>query len=137
METITATRLLAEAGLTLFKAKRTVERAIETGRVYVRLPHVQKPADLMAKISATGLEARMLIRLQSDQISAQIKKLRAQLDLSQEQFALRYGFDVDALQNWEQGRREPPGSWLFAYLCAIAQDPEGTSRALEHNAPKA
>lgn len=106
------------------------------GRVYVRLPHVQKPEDLQKRLSGTGLEAAVLIRLRTEQISAQIKKVRAQLDLSQEQFALRYGFDVDALQNWEQGRREPPGPWLFAYLCAIAQDPEGTSRALEQGTPK-
>jgi putative transcriptional regulator len=39
-----------------------------------------------------------------------IKKIRAQFKLSQQQFAALLGVSVKTLQNWEQGRRKPAGA---------------------------
>lgn len=36
-----------------------------------------------------------------------VKAIRQQLNMSQSEFARRFGFSLDALQNWEQGRRFP------------------------------
>jgi putative transcriptional regulator len=38
-----------------------------------------------------------------------VRALRARLGLSQAQFARRFGFTVDAIQQYEQGRRRPSG----------------------------
>ncbi|HEX5998391.1 MAG TPA: helix-turn-helix domain-containing protein [Hyphomicrobiaceae bacterium] len=52
------------------------------------------------------------------------------LGLSQEQFARRFNLDLDALQNWEQGRRSPDRT-VLSYLRVIAAAPETAARAQE------
>ena len=47
-----------------------------------------------------------------------IKKLREDLGLSQSQFAEIYGFNIDTLQNWEQGRSRTP-EYVFNLLFQI------------------
>lgn len=36
-----------------------------------------------------------------------VRAIRAKLDLTQAQFAERFGFSVGAVRDWEQGRKEP------------------------------
>jgi len=55
--------------------------------------------------------------------------IRKQLGLSQGQFAARFGFKLDALQNWEQGRRRPDGT-ARAFLRVIEREPDAVQRAL-------
>jgi putative transcriptional regulator len=55
--------------------------------------------------------------------------IRTQLGLSQGEFAARFGFKLDALQNWEQGRRRPDGA-ARAFLRVIEREPEAVLRAL-------
>jgi len=55
--------------------------------------------------------------------------IRKQLKLSQGEFAARFGFKLDALQNWEQGRRRPDGA-ARALLRVIEREPEAVLRAL-------
>src|ERR1035441_10629536 len=38
-----------------------------------------------------------------------VRKLRVRMGLSQTQFAARFGFSLDSIQNWEQGHRQPEG----------------------------
>ena len=59
-----------------------------------------------------------------------VKQVRAGLGLTPEQFALRFGIDVDALQNWEQGLCNPDRATL-AYLRAIAEAPRDVAAAQE------
>jgi len=58
-----------------------------------------------------------------------VRKIRRRMKLSQKEFAARYGFSVDSIQNWEQGRRVPdrPARILLA---VIAHDPKAVERAL-------
>lgn len=49
--------------------------------------------------------------------------IRRALDLTQEEFALRYHIPLGTLQDWEQGRAEPDQP-ARAYLTLIARDPE-------------
>jgi putative transcriptional regulator len=58
-----------------------------------------------------------------------IKALRRRLGLSQRQFAQRFGFELDALQNWEQGRRRPEGPARIL-LKVIEHDPDTVQEAL-------
>lgn len=55
--------------------------------------------------------------------------IRKRLGLSQAEFAARFGFKLDALQNWEQGRRRPEGA-ARAFLRVIEREPEAVQRAL-------
>jgi putative transcriptional regulator len=58
-----------------------------------------------------------------------VGKIRRRMKLSQRQFASRYGFSVDSIQNWEQGRRVPDGP-ARTLLAVIAHDPKAVERAL-------
>jgi putative transcriptional regulator len=61
---------------------------------------------------------------------AQVRKLRSKLGLSQAQFARRFGFAVDTLQQYEQGRRVPSGP-ASTLLRVIASEPDAVMRALD------
>ncbi len=58
-----------------------------------------------------------------------VKAIRRRLGLSQRRFAERFGFKLDAIQNWEQGRRRPDGA-ARAFLRVIEREPEAVERAL-------
>ena len=58
-----------------------------------------------------------------------MKAIREGLALSQEQFALRYALDVDAVRNWERGRRQPDRA-ARSYLRVIAREPALVAEAL-------
>jgi len=60
---------------------------------------------------------------------AQVRALRASLQLSQAEFAHRFGFSVDTLQQYEQGRRVPSGP-ATTLLRVIESDPDAVLRAL-------
>jgi len=59
-----------------------------------------------------------------------VRALRARLGLSQVQFARRFGFTVDTVQQYEQGRRVPSGP-ATTLLRVIEADPEAVVRALD------
>ena len=58
-----------------------------------------------------------------------VKRIREARGLSQARFAAAYGFSVDAVRNWEQGRRKPDVA-ARALLTVIAKEPEAVDRAL-------
>jgi putative transcriptional regulator len=62
--------------------------------------------------------------------AAQVRALRSRLGLSQAQFALRFGFTVDTVQQYEQGRRTPSGP-ASTLLRVIEAEPEAVIRALQ------
>ena len=55
-----------------------------------------------------------------------VKAIRRKLGMSQAEFAASFGFGLDAVQNWEQGRRRPEG----AFLEVIDREPDAVRRAL-------
>lgn len=59
-----------------------------------------------------------------------VRTLRRALELTQEEFAVRYRIPLGTLRDWEQGRTEPDQPAL-AYLAVIARDPEYVRRALQ------
>jgi putative transcriptional regulator len=58
-----------------------------------------------------------------------LRSLRRSLGLSQAEFCLRFGFNVNTLRHWEQGRRRPEGP-ARAFLQVIAREPRAVQRAL-------
>ncbi len=59
-----------------------------------------------------------------------VKAIRTRLDLTQEEFAGRFGFSVNTLRHWEQGTRQPEGP-TRAYLLVIERAPEEVQKALQ------
>src|ERR1700733_5639498 len=59
-----------------------------------------------------------------------VKKLREGLGMSQPEFALRFGFNLGTLRQWEHGRRYPDGS-ARVLLTVISHSPEAVKEALE------
>jgi len=132
IDTISATRVLAKRGLSMLRAKRVIEAAVETGEARVRLPKVDIAEDARRELASTGIRALRLAYAMD--VSEMLRQMRTDLGLTQEQFALRFGFDLDALQNWEQGRRKPDRA-ISAYLRVIARNPDAAARAQEEEEP--
>jgi putative transcriptional regulator len=58
-----------------------------------------------------------------------VKAIRANLGMSQQEFSGRFGFSVNTLRHWEQGTRVPEGS-ARAYLRVIQRAPQAVQAAL-------
>lgn len=52
----------------------------------------------------------------------QIRRLRAYLEMTQEQFAKKYDIPVRTLQQWESGRRNPPDYVVNLLDRAVKED---------------
>lgn len=59
-----------------------------------------------------------------------VKAIRTKLDMTQEEFAGRFGFSVNTLRHWEQGSRQPEGP-TRAYLLVIDRAPKAVQKALQ------
>ena len=59
-----------------------------------------------------------------------VKAVRAKTGLSQEKFAYSFGFTLEQIRAWEQGRNRPLGG-VRAYLMMIGADHVGVTRLLE------
>ncbi len=125
VKTISAMEALVRRGMALLKAKRAIEVMVEHGEVVVHVPTIESLGALAGELCIAGVAAKRLAHTAVD-----VKAIRAGLGLTQEQFALRFGLDIDALQNWEQGRCMPDKPAL-AYLRAIAAAPREVAAAQE------
>ena len=54
-------------------------------------------------------------------VDIDVKAIRRQTELSQSDFATTFGFTLDQVRSWEQGRAKPLGG-VRAYLMLINQD---------------
>lgn len=61
-----------------------------------------------------------------------VKAVRQGTGLSQAKFATQFGFSLDAIRNWEQGRRQPELA-ARALLMVIEREPDAVRRALSDN----
>jgi putative transcriptional regulator len=58
-----------------------------------------------------------------------VKSIRKRVKMSQAEFSRIYGISKRALQEWEQGGRQPDSA-ARAYLTVIAKEPDVVRRAL-------
>ena len=124
LNSIAAIHALVRRGVKIRTAKRALETMIEKGQAVVLAPTVETGGVLASELRAAGVAPTRVTAGPVD-----IAALRARLDLTQEEFALRYNFSLRALQNWEQGRE--PDAVVRSYLRAIDSDPEAVAMALE------
>ncbi len=85
-----------------------------------------KVADSMAYAEGTADVSRYGVHIPE---AIDVKAIRAKLDMTQEEFAGRFGFSINTLRHWEQGRRVPEGP-TRAYLLVIDRNPKAVQKAL-------
>jgi putative transcriptional regulator len=122
--TVDGALTLARRGLPLLRAKRAMEELLATGSTFAALPTVDDPQAVVSELRAAGIAAA----LTEPRPAPDVRRLRRRLGLTREQFAARYGLDVETLRNWEAGRREPDRT-ARSYLLAIANDPKHVEQA--------
>jgi DNA-binding transcriptional regulator YiaG len=96
-------RLLTRNGLSLRKAHDILNRLAKGETVPVELPIVTDLAALGPELRSLGVHG--LRRTEPELVD--IPLLRTRLGLTQREFAVRYGFELGTLRNWEQHRSEP------------------------------
>jgi len=92
--------------------------------------------EAVEKIARSDPDAEPLTRadLKRMKRTPQAKIIRRVLQLTQEEFAIRYHIPLGTLRDWEQGRAEPDQP-ARAYLTLIARDPDHTNRILNPTSP--
>jgi len=60
-----------------------------------------------------------------------VKNIRAQVGMSQNEFALAFGISVSTLRHWERGDRTPQGPALVL-LNVVAKEHKAVLKALSH-----
>jgi putative transcriptional regulator len=125
VETVSIALALAKRGISMLRAKRAVEEMMECGRVVLLLPKVESESALAMELAEAGCTAASMATHEVD-----VRELRERLGLTQEQFALRYGLDLDAIRNWEHKRRTPDPA-AQSYLRVIERMPQQASEAQE------
>ncbi len=78
---------------------------------------------------AKGDKARGVKRVIRVPDDVDVRAIRMRFKLSRPKFAARFGLDVRALQDWEQGRRHPDRSTRIL-LRVIEKEPAAVERAL-------
>jgi putative transcriptional regulator len=66
--------------------------------------------------------------------SPDVKSIREDLNLTQQQFAALIGISIRTLQNWEQGRRLPEGP-ARVLLMVAAKNPQAVLDAVRYGKP--
>lgn len=122
---VSVAQVLTRHGLGLRRAHAALNRLAEGERVVVRLPELDDPAETKRELAELNVAAEP--RRIPDAID--VRAIREQLGLSQLEFAARFGLDLDAVQNWEQGRTRPDRNARIL-LRVIATAPEAVEEAL-------
>jgi DNA-binding transcriptional regulator YiaG len=123
-KTVEAVIALRRRGVPTLKAKRAVEAAIEGSANVLDVPTIESRHALAEDLRRFGFDMSLITPVTVD-----VRKLRERLGLTQEQFSLRFGLELDAVRNWEYGRREPDAA-ARSYLTVIDKDPEAVQEAL-------
>jgi putative transcriptional regulator len=58
-----------------------------------------------------------------------VRAIRTKLKMTQAEFAGQFGFSVNTLRHWEQGKRQPEGA-ARAYLIVIERAPKTVRKVL-------
>jgi ribosome-binding protein aMBF1 (putative translation factor) len=125
-KSVEAVIALRRRGAPTLKAKRAVEAAMEGKANVLEVPTVESSHALGRDLRRFGFGMSLVAP-----VSVDVRRLRERLGLTQEQFALRFGLELDAVRNWEYGRREPDAA-AKSYLTVIERDPEAVQEALAH-----
>lgn len=125
IDTIAAITLLVRGGVVLLRAKRSIEAVMDGAQVVLEVPRVADTAAFERDMQACGFVATVRSPEAPD-----IRSLRERFGLSQEEFAARFGLELDAVRNWEQGSHVPDTA-ARTLLKVIARQPEAVQAALD------
>jgi DNA-binding transcriptional regulator YiaG len=120
-------RLLVKHGLSLRKAHETLGRLADGESVAVELQAADEKKRLGSELLKLGILARAITLPAAD-----VKRIRERFGLSQAEFAIRFGFEIDTVQNWEQGRNRPDQA-MQLLLKIIEAYPEDVEAVLTGN----
>ncbi len=98
------------------------------GRMFEDLKEGLAEADAFMSGKKTGAKAHV-------PASIDVKRIRRKLGLTQAAFASAYGLNLDAVKNWETGRRVPDRS-AVTLLTIIDRNPKAVIKALRHESGK-
>ncbi len=93
-------RVLRSLGMSLKKAHGALNRLANKEVIIVQLDAGDRDA-IVTQLAAVGLVAAPVALPTPD-----VKKIREKFGVSQSDFAMRFGLELDTLQNWEQGRNQ-------------------------------
>ena len=110
----------------MLRAKRALEGMLENCEAVMELPTVENVQALASELKAEGVSLSRV----PPHGAVDVRALRGRLKLTQEQFALRFNLELDAVQNWEQGRRQMDRT-AETYLRVIDKESAAAARALE------
>lgn len=116
-------RSLIRSGVSLRKAHEILERISAGARVPVEL-RGSSPTTIVSELKKLGVSA---LPIKSPNVD--IKRIRESQNLSQPEFAILYGLELDTLRNWEQGRNIPDRSTMVL-LKVIERCPDAVLEAL-------
>jgi len=120
---VTAIKTIAGFGTSLRRGSETLDR-IARGEIVAIELLVPDGRDAVAELGALGVAARIV-----EQPDVDLRAIRQRLALTQAEFAIRFGLELDTAQNWEQGRNSPdPAARVL--LKVIEQNPEAVDAAL-------
>jgi DNA-binding transcriptional regulator YiaG len=108
--------LLVEHGTSLRRAHAFLQRIARGEAVAVEL-RTDDPGAVASSFARLGIEA---LELRIPEVST--RDIRARLNLSQGDFAMKFGFELDTVQNWDQGRNQPDTA-TRVLLAIIDRDP--------------
>jgi putative transcriptional regulator len=80
----------------------------------------------LAFVDGTGDPSKYVVHIPHE---IDVRRIRGKLGLTQQEFAVRFGFNINTLRHWEQGRRVPEGP-TRAYLMVIDREPQAVAKAL-------
>jgi DNA-binding transcriptional regulator YiaG len=123
--TVPAAEALAKRGLTLLQAKRIVTRLTNGESVAVEMPMVEDQEIFKQELLGFGVMAEG----RDPPVEVNVKEIRERLGLSQDEFAMRFGFDAASLRNWEQQRTVPELA-VRSFFRVIETNPSAVERAL-------
>lgn len=128
---VSVARILSGHGLRLRKAHAALNKLAETQLAVVGMPSTIDVESLASDLAVIGVSVRRIAAPAVD--PAQV---RSASGLSQADFARMFAFEVDTIQNWEQGRNSIDKA-ARVYLKIIEEFPEipqailtGTEREL-------
>jgi putative transcriptional regulator len=93
------------------KVARSIRRGLEEAIAYAR-----------GEAEKSDYKVHVPIRID-------VRAIRTKLGMTQEEFAGQFGFSINTLRHWEQGKRRPEGP-TRAYLLVIDRAPKAVQNAL-------
>jgi putative transcriptional regulator len=82
--------------MTMLQAKRKVEELLQMKQVFIKVPTVEDQDVLAADLATAGIAAA---QVEPPQKAVDVRLLRERLGLTREQFAIRFGLEIETVRN--------------------------------------